>query len=274
MIVKLSNLTWVAGIFIFVVGLGSCEKKELNYQEDELVEKKDVNIQAIKEQAYIFSNTHDVMIYEMLELDAIKLEEKIKKTNNKNAVLDKEDLFDVIEEVIGVRPIILTDDMLNEVNVPIFNLDVEQIKLSDYAKTEIAEKYLSSVDEIMQNKELDIFNKTQQINKIQDEIINDNKATVSDIENVLTSTETLKGSLILWSNEFGNISKDKWSPTLWPVWKKLAFIAASDALGGVIGYYVGGAITIDGETVYIPPPYGGVAFAVLFSYFAVHYVGW
>jgi len=265
----------LAILFAIIIGVSfvGCEKEVLNTQKEEEQNADVKTVAQIKNEAVKFSDNHDALIYKLLEAEAIKLEEKKQKTKNKNATLDGNDLLDVIEEVIGVRPMMINNNY-NTGDATNLNLDLERISLSDYAKTEIEKKYLNFVDAIIQNEQLTILEKVKEINKIQDDIINDSQASASDIENILTSTEVLKGSIKLWSEKFGYVSNQKGNPYNWALWKKILFVATADAVGGVIGYFVGGVIIIDGQSLYIPPPIGGVALAVAFSYIAGRFVGW
>ena len=61
----------------------------------------------------------------------------------------------------------------------------------------------------------------------------------------------------------------------WSFWKKLGFVSAADAVGGVLGLFLGGYIVVNGILVYLPAGATGmVGGAAALSYIAAKMVGW
>jgi len=125
--------------------------------------------------------------------------------------------------------------------------------------------------------------KNNLISEIQTKISLDPNATLDDIKVFYNTTEILKGSLSLWNNEnsmnqvkMNNMGIYYAKPlSKWSFWAKLGFVAAADALGGVLGTFAGGIVTVGGVPMYVPSgPTGTVAGAAALSYIASKMVGW
>ncbi len=269
----MKNLTKILVLAIVLISIGfvGC-KKETEIQD--LQKQEDFN--QIKKKATAFSQEHDNLLKQLLRVDSIKLVAKREKTKNKKAVLNMNEQLDLIQEVCGHRPIKITaKEMLSitqKDNVPIYNLDTRQIIFADYTKDKVLKKYFSLIDKLIQNKTINSNEKIKQINDIQQIVKKDNTIEQVDVERFLESTEVLKGSLVLWSEEDKTLTDFK-GVNSWPLWKKLAFVASADAIGGVVGYFLGGIIVVDGQSLYVPPP-AGVVMAVSLSYIAAKFVGW
>jgi len=269
-----------------VFTLASCDKNEV------VESKQTSSVEQIKAKSIALSQAHDSLVNKMLAVENRKVRQKVKSTNNPNASLDINEIFDVIQEVTGVRPTVLTSASSSRQSMksnqagdenPVINFDVEQLNLSEYASSEISKKYLESVDKIAQDTVLSISEKKSLIIKIQEAAINDPQVSSADLECILNGTEVLNGSLSLWNNEFSNNStvqsvsgKFNAKPlSSWSFWKKLGFVAAADALGGVLGFFTGGIVTVGGVPVYVPAgPTGIAGGAAALSYIASKMVGW
>jgi len=273
-------------IFALVAfALTSCNKNEVSES------KQTSSIEQIKAKSIKLSQAHDSLVSLMLAVEKNKVIQKAKSTNNSNATLDVNEMLDVINEVTGVKPIILTGNKLpaslqkvkqNSDSIPTVDLSSEQVTLASYANSKISEKYLNLIDEVLQNDSLIISEKTKRINDIQNQLTSDTNATLSDIEEVLSGAEVLKGSMILWNGEFNQSSHvailgkyNASGPVTWNFWKKLAFVSGADAVGAVLGFFAGGIITVGTVPVYVPPGPGGVAAsAAAISYIAAKMCGW
>ena len=216
---------------------------------------------------------------------------KKKSTINVEANLNLQEVFDVIEEVTGVRPIILGNESSvkqkskssNDVENFSINLDVMELNISDYATSDILAEYFKQIDYVKIDSTKTISERINLISDIQVRFSQDSKATLNDIEIFFNTTEILKGSLILWNNENSSnhvkqeISGIYYAKPIkeWGFFAKLGFVAAADALGAVAGTFVGGIITVGGVPMYVAPgPIGTAAFAAALSFLAAKMVGW
>jgi hypothetical protein len=255
-------LLFLLGVTMFI----GCSKNENEFIKSS---ERSAKIKEIESSAVNFSRKHDSLVSMILQIENSIISTKSEKLKAQSVQLSKDEYFNIIEEVTGVKPIVVTKKNLDSDNI-IINLDSEQIKLSEYVDSKIAKKYLSQVDALILNEELSISDLIKSIEKIQYEIKNDTDASLLDIEKVITATEVFKGSLLLWetqfSNDLKNIDKRRWSK-----WKKRLFVAAADAVGGALGFFTG-AYVIWGVTLYIPPgPAGAVGGAAIFSAVAYQY---
>lgn len=265
--------------------LASCNNTE------DLKPSNQNEIERIKQNAKSISLSHDSLVLEMIYVEKQKIKQKLKSTSNVETNLNLSEVCDVIEEVTGVRPIILGNlssvkqmyrSSNSDENMSI-NFDVEELNLSDYATSEILADYFKQIDYIKKDSSNTISEKINLISEIQIKISQDSKATLNDIEIFYNTTEILKGSLSLWNNENStNLVKQSTSGIYyakplseWSFWAKLGFVAAADALGGVLGTFVGGIVTVGGVPMYVPSgPTGTVVGAASLSYIASKMVGW
>lgn len=220
----------------------------------------------IKTSASEFSRQHDRYLQEMLEYQA--------KTFPQKTELTISDVLDVIENVIGVRPVVLEDTTQLSSTCVVMNLDADTINLADYSASSKIESYFSSVDQILLNlDENDSLTSVYQLlDGIESSVMADNQTTDDEKETVVSAVEVLKGSLVLWNNYLDDDAA-KINPQNWPRWKKVLFISAADAIGAVLGYFVGTYISVWGVYISIPPGLvGAAAGAAAVSYLAYCYV--
>lgn len=277
---KMKKISYL--IVFSIITLISCERNEIAKSNDYAV------IENIKSKAANLSYKHDSLVLEMLRLEKQKKVQKAKSTNNVESKLNLHEMLDVIQEVTGVKPVVLNADDIDDANrwqikskvlsdAPVVNLDNQYIRMSDYAQSELSKQYLESIDDLLQDSENRSYdNIVAEINKVQNEIISDNNATKDDIQLVINSTEVLKGSLKIWDsvlpigvNQVNN-SKSLISSALnWPRWLKWVFIGAADAVGGTISWFSGATITIMNVPIYLPPgPVGAAGGAAAVSVLA------
>lgn len=248
-------------------------------------------VEVIKKNAKAFSSSHDSLVRKMINVENQKIKEKIKSTNEVETGLNLSEVCDVIEEVTGIRPVILGNTRIikqksgsdsSDENLSI-NFNVEKLNLAEYATSGILAEYLGQIDYIRQDSSLTVTDKAELINEIQTKFSKDTKATLSDLEIFYNTTEILKGSMSLWENENSihqvktNISGVYFAKPLseWSFWAKLGFVAGADALGGILGTFAGGIVIVGGVPLYVPSgPAGTVAGAAALSYIASKMVGW
>jgi len=272
-------------IVIVAFTLISCDKN------DSIKPGNQIAIETIQQNAKAISSSHDSLVQMMINVEKQKIREKIKSSNNVDASLNLTEVCDVIEEVTGVRPIILSNNtsvkqnsksVNSDENLTI-NLNVEKLNLAEYATSEIMSEYLNQVDCIRQDTTLTVADKADLISKIQTKFSKESNATLNDIEIFYNTTEILKGSLSLWNNE-NSVNQVKRSVSgvyfakplsEWSFWAKLGFVAGADALGGILGTFAGGIVIVGGVPMYVPSgPAGTVVGAAALSYIASKMVGW
>ena len=230
--------------------------------------KSSTSNQTIKANAIELSSQHDMYVQKMLDCQAKKLPNK-----NQNE-MDLEDVLNVIEEVIGVRPVIQMDTILLDNSLRI-SLDNDRVQLAECSKTEKTRFYLSSVDQILQNMEEtdDLTGLYQLLDDIENDVLLDAQSLATDKEAVVNTIEVFKGSLALWNDVVPEDCSMK-GPKTWARWKKLLFVAAADAVGAALGYFLGGIIVVHGIPMYMPPGAGTAAVSAALSYLALCVVGW
>ena len=272
-------------MFVIVTFI-SCERNE------DVKSDNTALIENIKSNAVTLSNAHDSLVLQMLKLvEKQKVLQKAKRINDDDSKLNMYEMFEVIEQVTGVKPIILEADVsnvsynsemkINKINTfendPVIDLDNQFVRMSDYADSEITKKYLLCIGTVLQDSEYNSYDIIiSEINKIQHEIITDKEASLDDIQLVINSTEVLKGSLKIWDSvlpvEMNQVkgTKQMVSNALnWPRWLKWVFIGAADAVGGTISWFSGATIKIMGVPVYLPPgPVGAAGGAAAVSVIA------
>lgn len=273
-------------IFLFACVFFSCDNVTV---PDEI---HSTDIASIRETALNLSQTHDSLVLAMLVEEKKSIAQKANSVEPAHNALNREKTLEIIHDVIGIRPVIVSDQekpykinqsATNTEGFPVINFDTDQISLATYASSTFSSDYLKKVDAILADNTLCIEEKIEAITVIQETACSDEKASLSDIESIMFGTEILKGSLQLWSNEpdfqispspmegrFAVNALSKWS-----VWRKLGFVAAADAIGGVLGFWFGGYITVQGVTMWFPPGPGGVAASAAgLSFIAARMVGW
>ncbi|MBQ8957481.1 MAG: hypothetical protein IJ057_03100 [Bacteroidales bacterium] len=246
---KLKTMLMLLAVIFFA---SSCTKeKEKSVEND------------IKANAMTFSQQHDHYVKEMLDYQAKAFPQKNDLTMS--------DVLDVVEHVIGVRPVILEDTTQIDNASKVVNLDVDTINLANYSSSNRIESYLTSVDQILQNlNENDSLTQIYQLlDGIENSIMTDNHAFQAEKETVVNAVEVLKGSLALWRDyDFASEGNAKVKPWNWPRWKKWVFVATADAIGAALGYFCGGVIVVNGIPVYVPAGVGAAAMSAALSYMA------
>ena len=269
---------------LFVLMLASCDKNtEMSTSTESQREK-------ILKKAKDFSKKHDVLVSEMIAFDNALL----LKRNQSNVILEPQEkiehMLDVIFKTTGVKPEI-SDRQSMKVSAAMsgddpdyywVNLDVEEMLLAPYAASEASLQYLGSVDDIIQNSSTGLDEKLAQLQLITDEVMIDQTIAITEAERVLTAVEVMKGSLVLWSEFQQKDSQASFAPGImkasirnWGFFKKLGFVAAADAIGGVLGFFLGGYIVVNGVPIYLPAGGTGMVLsAAALSYIAASAVGW
>jgi len=277
------KLIYVFALIAFT--LVSCDNN------DNLQSSYQIAIEKIKQNAKEISLSHDSLVLKMIKIEKQKVKQKIKSTDNEGINLNLTEICDVIEEATNVRPIVLgnispekqkSKSSNTDKNLSI-NFDVDKLDIADYATSDMMAKYLKQIDIIKQDSAIAIAEKLDLISEIQTKILKDPNATLVEIEIFYNITEILKGSLILWNSENSqskakqNISGIYYAKPLtqWSFWAKLGFVAGADAIGGVLGTFTGGIVTVGGVSIYVPSgPTGTVAGAAALSFIASKMVGW
>lgn len=264
--------------------LSSCEKNAVDQASTS--NQRDL----ISEQARQFSIQHDRLVQQMVLLD----EELLMQRSPSQGELTPDEIrahwLSVIEQVTGVKPVVAdrqsskvlaAEEGSDPANYWV-SLDVEEITLAQYAVSEAATTYLGAVDDLVQNEELSLDEKQLMLQQVIDEVKSDESLPLAETERVLTAVEVLKGSMSLWS-EFQSTAPPmsvgtgmmKASIRNWSFWKKLGFVSAADAVGGVLGLFMGGYIVVNGVPIYLPAgTVGMVGGAAALSYIASKMVGW
>jgi len=147
----MKKLIYIVAFVAFT--LVSCDKN------DNLKSSNQIAIEQIKQNAKAISSSHDSLVLEMINVEKQKIKEKIKSTNNVNSNLNLTEICDVIEEVTGVRPIVLgnmsttkqlSKSMNNDDDLSI-NFDVDKLELAEYATSDIIAEYFKLIDDIKQD---------------------------------------------------------------------------------------------------------------------------
>lgn len=264
--------------------LSSCEKNAVDQASTS--NQRDL----ISEQARQFSIQHDRLVQQMVLLD----EELLMQRSPSQGELTPDEIrahwLSVIEQVTGVKPVVAdrqsskvlaAEEGSDPANYWV-SLDVEEITLAEYAVSEAATTYLGAVDDLVQNEGLSLDEKQLMLQQVIDEVKSDESLPLTETERILTAVEVLKGSMSLWS-EFQSTTPPmsvgtgmmKASIQNWSFWKKLGFVSAADAVGGVLGLFMGGYIVVNGVPIYLPAgTIGMVGGAAALSYIASKMVGW
>lgn len=264
--------------------LSSCEKSTVEQTSSQT--ERDV----IAEQARQFSKQHDQLVYQMLSLDNALMLKRAPSDEAVNADQMRRHIVDVIHKVTGVMPVIMDQHSEkvaaaasgNDSDYYWVTLDTDEITLAQYALTEKSTRYLAVVDDIVQNEMLSLDDKLLQLQSVLNEVKADTELPLVEMERIFTAIEVLKGSLNLWSDFQSNAPMQmkgtgmmKASVRDWSFWKKLGFVSAADAVGGVLGLFMGGYIVVNGVPIYLPAgAVGMVGGAAALSYIAAKMVGW
>lgn len=244
----------------------------------------------LQQEAKKFSKQHDQLVYEMLSLDNALLMKRSPADGEMSELERLNHVLTVIYRVTGVRPVLVeqqsakVSEAVSGDNTDYYwvNLDADEISLAPYAATDQGLQYLGVVDDIVQNPDISVEEKVQQLDEVQQEVALDATLPEAEMERILTSVEVLRGSLLLWNDYLTSNTPVDNAPGMqkanirdWSLGKKIAFVAAADAVGGVLGFFLGGYITVGGVPIYMPAgPSGMVLSAAALSYIAASMVGW
>ena len=270
-------------LLVFTILFTSCEKKES-------VQDNSNALQEIKAVSKIMSAQHDAVVLEMIEaFDELDINDAFRGEENDFAVM-MERVVDVINDVTGIQAQVLNKDIsVSEMkriagsNAATYDFDQEEISLAAYTSSFDLEPYFDAIDVIVNDVSIELEDKIEQINYYQNKILSDASIQVEEIEQFMNTTEVLKGSLSLWNDKaIDNIARVSNSGAMYAsdltklsFLKKLAFVAAADAVGAVVGSFLGGIITISGVPIYVPAgPQGAVAGLAALSFIASKMVGW
>lgn len=273
-------------IVIMAMIFSSCEKQEVAELNRRTVDKDQIVSEALR-----LSQQHDSLLTQLLLSERKIIRQKVKSSANDES-LDLDEIFDVIEEVTGVRPFVVksSDEAKqfskannNGDDYPIFNFDENNISLSGYAKSLTVGMYLELVDIILQDSLLSVSEKISRICDVQNDVKRDSMISLADFENFFNTTEVLKGSMTLWNNHYSeSADQQNVNPMFkakplkqWSFFAKLGFVAAADAVGAVLGTFMGGFLIVNGVPIYIPSgPQGGCVGLATLSVIAGNMVGW
>lgn len=273
----------IFGVLILVVlTLISCEKNEL------LPDDSQSKFDEIQQLSKKLAANHDMWLNKMLEEEK-KMVRQITETHP-SMTFELSDYLYVLEKVTGVKPVIGKVNIQSaspfrisaEQGLPVINFDTTVINLSDFAPSEKAKFYLKQLDKIVQDSILTIDQKNYDITQLEVAIRDDVQMEADDISAALNGCHLAINSMKLWDE---NISENnlmlanglyKANPLKkWSFWSKLGFVAAADAVGGVLGFWLGGYVVVNGVPVYVPPGATGVAASAAgLSYIASKMVGW
>lgn len=250
-------------IVLLSIAVASCKK------ENERISNVQTTSNAIKINAFQLSRTHDDFLVEMLnytsELSRFKGDE----------VISLNDILDVIENVIGSRPMVLNDISEISDSMPVFDLNNTAIRFANYATSDNIQLYLNSIDSILDdavdNDDMSIL--INELNLIEERVLRDNNASVTEKQTITNTIEVFKGSIALWDSLVMDYD-DRGNPQNWSRWRKILFIAAADAIGALLGMYYFGVVTVGNYIFFVPPGTGVAGMAAAVSFIATCFVGW
>ena len=271
---------------MLAVILSSCEKQEVTQSNHQKTDKDQIVTNAFR-----LSQEHDSLLNKLLlfEKDAYR---QNARGFTEHVSLNLDEIFDVIEEVTGVRPYVVSSSdgtkqfaksNFENNNYPVFNFDEDTLSLSAYTNSIAVQEYLVLVDGILQDSLLSVSEKISDISEVQNTVKNDPALSLIDFENFLNTTEVLKGSMTLWNNHYIDIAETQQAYPMfkakplkqWSFFAKLAFVAAADAVGAVLGTFVGSYLIVNGVPIYIPAgPQGAFVGLATLSVIAGKMVGW
>lgn len=273
-------------ITIQAIIFSSCDKQEVGLRTKQNADRDLVIYKSLK-----LSEDHDSLLTELLRKEKQVVRQKAKSLS-KDTRLEMNEIFDVIEEVTGVRPhIVASPDEIKQLskasgageNSPVFNFDDENISLSEYGNSAAIRRYLERVDLILKDSLKNVQDQILRISAVQEEVRQDPFLDNTDLENFFNTTEVLKGSMMLWNNHYQGIQAKQDANSMlkakplkqWSFFAKLGFVAAADAVGAVLGTFVGGFLIVNGVPVYIPSgPQGACVGLATLSLIAGNMVGW
>ncbi|KAB2826282.1 MAG: hypothetical protein BGP01_02110 [Paludibacter sp. 47-17] len=270
---------------VIVMGLllVSCEKSS-----DSQVEKKNESA-GLLEKARQFSKQHDQLVLQMMELDKELLRKGVSSAIGSAGGRLREQVLQVVFQVTGIKPEIADPGSQKVLQASSgdpgyfwVSLDTDAISLAPYAESSTGLQFLGSVDDLVEDQNLSLEEKLDRLELLSAEAANNTQLGTAEMERVLTTIEVLKGSLQLWSSfpeQAPSLSPAqglmKVSIRDWSRWKKLGFVAAADAVGGALGFFLGGYIVVNGVPVYLPAgPTGLAGTAAALSFIAAKMVGW
>lgn len=271
---------------VIVVGLllVSCEKSADNPEES----KKHAS--NLLEGAKQFSKQHDQLVMQMLSLDNELIRKRVPADGEYTTDWMLEHTLDVVYKVTGQKAEI-ADPGSQKVsqassgdNADYFwiSLDSELINLAPYAESNSGIQYLGRVDEIAGDTNLSLDDKLYNLELLLAEVAANQGLDVAEMQRILTTIEVLKGSLLLWNRVQAEVPAAspaqglmKISVKDWSTLKKIGFVAAVDAVGGALGFFIGGYIVVNGVPIYLPAgPTGLAGMAAALSFIAAKMVGW
>ncbi|MEA4983150.1 MAG: hypothetical protein VB066_10585 [Paludibacter sp.] len=273
-------------ITIQAIIFSSCDKQEVGLRTKQNADRDLVINKSLK-----LSEDHDSLLTKMLRKEKQVVRQKAKNLS-KDARLEMNEIFDVIEEVAGVRPhVVASSDEIKQLskasgageNTPVFNFDDENISLSEYSNSAAIRRYLERVDLILKDSLNNVQDQILRISAVQEEVKQDPFLDNADLENFFNTTEVLKGSMMLWNNHYQGIQAKQDAKSMlkakplkqWSFFAKLGFVAAADAVGAVLGTFVGGFLIVNGVPIYIPSgPQGACVGLATLSLIAGNMVGW
>jgi hypothetical protein len=270
---------------VIVVGflLVSCEKSADSPEES----KKHAS--NLLENARQFSKQHDQLVKQMLLLDNELIRKRISSEGEYTNDWLLEHTLNIVYKVTGQKAEIVdpgsqkVSQASSGDNAGYFwiTLDSELISLAPYAESNTGIQYLGKVDDIVGDTNLSLDEKLYNLELLSAEVVANPELDSAEMQRVLTSIEVLKGSLLLWSRVQAEVPSAspaqglmKVSVKDWSTLKKLGFVAAADAVGGAIGFFIGGYLVINGVPVYLPAgPTGLAGMAAALSFIAAKMVG-
>lgn len=273
-------------ITIQAIIFSSCDKQEVGLRTKQNADRDQVVNKSLK-----LSEDHDSLLTKFLMKEKQVARQKAKSLMQ-DTRLEMNEIFDVIEEVTGVRPhIVASSDEIKQLSkassagedIPVFNFDDESISLSQYSNSAAIRAYLERVDLILKDSLINVQDQIQQISAVQEEVKQDPLLDNTDFENFFNTTEVLKGSMTLWNNYYQEIQVKQGANSMlkakplkqWSFFAKLGFVAAADAVGAVLGTFVGGFLIVNGVPIYIPSgPQGACVGLATLSLIAGNMVGW
>lgn len=280
------NLILIVSLVAFT--LVSCDKTNETMVQLHNEEKNAAIVAAKK-----LSERHDFFVKEILSnMDHLQIQKAKALDNSKERTMEV--IFDAIEITTGIRPVILSEcalangiAKLKEIDKQVIDLDRSDFSLSAFNTSSNLDNGLKKVDKIIREETPSVEEKIDRLEQIQEEMFDDATVSLTDYTKFLNSTEVLKGSIQFW-NEYAETqeqsgknpnSNNEQNPTnameKWSFLAKLAFVASADAVGAVIGCFLGGYLTVNGIPIYIPAgPEGSVVSLAVLSVIAANMVGW
>ena len=187
-------------IAMLAVIFSSCEKQEITQSNKQTTDKDQIVTNAFR-----LSQEHDSLLNRLLLSEKDVLRQKAKGLKD-NESLNLDEIFDVIEEVTGVRPYVVKSadgtkqfakSNFDNSDYPVFNFDEDNLSLSAYTNSIVVQDYLDLVDGILQDSLLSVSEKISDISEVQSTVKSDLAVSLIDFENFMNTTEVLKGSMSL-----------------------------------------------------------------------------